>query len=158
MCAMVGGKSVATTMGLTAIDGLVMGTRTGSIDPGVLLYLQRERGMDERALDELLYHRSGLLGVSGISSDMRVLLASDDPHAQFAIDLFCYRAVREIGSLAAAMGGIDALVFTAGIGEHAAAVRERIVAPLQWLGFACDAEANARHASQSARPAASRCS
>lgn len=152
MCAMVGGKSVATTMGLTAIDGLVMGTRTGSIDPGVLLYLQRERGMDERALDELLYHRSGLLGVSGISSDMRVLLASDDPHAQFAIDLFCYRAVREIGSLAAAMGGIDALVFTAGIGEHAAAVRERIVAPLRWLGFACDAEANARHASHVGAP------
>jgi len=123
MCAMVGGKSVATTMGLTAIDGLVMGTRTGSIDPGVLLYLQRERGMDERALDELLYHRSGLLGVSGISSDMRVLLASDDPHAQFAIDLFCYRAVRE-----------------------------RIVAPLRWLGFACDAEANARHASHVGAP------
>jgi acetate kinase len=148
MCAIVGGASVATTMGLTALDGLVMGTRTGSIDPGVLLYLQRERGMDERALDDLLYHRSGLLGVSGISSDMRTLLASADPHAQFAIDLFCYRAVREIGSLAAAMQGIDALVFTAGIGERAAPVRERIVASLGWLGFACDRDANARHALQ----------
>ncbi len=146
MCAIADGKSVATTMGLTAIDGLMMGTRSGSIDPGVLLYLQRERGMDERALDDLLYHRSGLLGVSGISSDMRTLLASDDSQAQFAIDLFCYRALREIGSLAAAMGGIDALVFTAGIGEHAATVRERIVTPLAWLGFACGSEANLRHA------------
>jgi acetate kinase len=146
MCAMVDGASVATTMGLTALDGLVMGTRTGSIDPGVLLYLQRERGMDERALDDLLYHRSGLLGVSGISSDMRTLLASDDAHARFAIELFCYRAVREIGSLAAAMQGVDALVFTAGIGERAAPVRERIVTSLEWLGFACAGDANARSA------------
>ncbi|MEP7060794.1 MAG: acetate/propionate family kinase [Betaproteobacteria bacterium] len=146
MCAMVDGASVATTMGLTALDGLVMGTRTGSIDPGVLLYLQRERGMDEPALDDLLYRRSGLLGVSGISSDMRTLLASDDAHARFAIELFCYRAVREIGSLAAAMQGIDALVFTAGIGERAAPVRERVVASLAWLGFACAIDANARDA------------
>ena len=146
MCAMVGGRSVATTMGLTALDGLVMGTRTGAIDPGVLLYLMRERAMDERALDDLLYKRSGLLGVSGVSSDMRELLASDDPHAAFAIELFCYRAVREIGSLAAAMGGIDALVFTAGIGEHAAPVRERIVLALAWLGFALDEAANAQNA------------
>ncbi len=146
MCAMVGGRSVATTMGLTALDGLVMGTRTGAIDPGVLLYLMRERAMDERALDDLLYKRSGLLGVSGVSSDMRELLASDDPHAAFAIDLFCYRAVREIGSLAAAMGGIDALVFTAGIGEHAAPVRERIVLAQAWLGFALDEAANAQNA------------
>lgn len=152
MCAIVDGSSVATTMGLTAIDGLMMGTRTGAIDPGVLLYLQRERGMDERALDDLLYHRSGLLGVSGIASDMRTLLASDDPHARFAIELFCYRAVREIGSLAAAMNGIDALVFTAGIGEHAAPVRERIVAPLGWLGFACDRDANSRDAVRIAAP------
>ena len=153
MCATLGSRSFATTMGMTALDGLVMGTRTGAIDPGVLLYLQRERGMDERALDDLLYQRSGLLGVSGIASDVRTLLASDDPHARFAIDLFCYRAVCEIGALAAAMGGIDALVFTAGIGEHAADVRARIVAPLAWLGFACDAEANARHAQRIATPA-----
>ena len=153
MCATLAGKSVATTMGMTALDGLVMGTRSGAIDPGVLLYLQRERGMDERALGDLLYQRSGLLGVSGVASDVRTLLASDDSHARFAIDLFCYRAVCEIGALAAAMGGIDALVFTAGIGEHAADVRARIVAPLAWLGFACDAEANARHAQRIATPA-----
>ncbi|HXU51621.1 MAG TPA: acetate/propionate family kinase [Casimicrobiaceae bacterium] len=146
MCAMVEGRSVATTMGLTALDGLVMGTRTGSIDPGVLLYLMRERGMDEPALSELLYKRSGLLGVSGVSSDMRALEASDDANAAAAIDLFCYRAVREIGSLAAAMGGIDALVFTAGIGEHAAPVREKIVLALAWLGFALDEAANAQNA------------
>ncbi|MEO8848229.1 MAG: acetate/propionate family kinase [Casimicrobiaceae bacterium] len=148
MCAIHDGRSVATTMGMTALEGLMMGTRTGSIDPGVLLYLQRERGMDERALEDLLYHRSGLLGVSGVASDVRVLLASEDPHARFAIELFCYRAVCEIGALAASMGGIDALVFTAGIGEHAARVRELIVAPLAWLGFACDATANAQHTLQ----------
>ncbi|MEO6928513.1 MAG: acetate/propionate family kinase [Casimicrobiaceae bacterium] len=146
MCAIHDGRSVATTMGMTALEGLMMGTRTGSIDPGVLLYLQRERGMDERALEDLLYHRSGLLGVSGVASDVRVLLASEDPHARFAIELFCHRAVCEIGALTASMGGVDALVFTAGIGEHAARVRELIVAPLAWLGFACDATANAQHA------------
>jgi acetate kinase len=146
MCAMVEGRSVATTMGLTALDGLVMGTRTGAIDPGVLLYLMRERGMGEAALSDLLYKRSGLVGVSGVSSDMRALLASEDVHAAEAIDLFCYRAVREIGSLAAAMGGIDALVFTAGIGEHAAPVREKIVLALAWLGFALDEAANAQNA------------
>ncbi len=146
MCAMANGRSVATTMGMTALDGLMMGTRCGAIDPGVLLYLQRERGMDERALDTLLYHRSGLLGVSGVSSDVRTLLASDDAAARFALDLFCHRAVCEIGALAASMGGIDALVFTAGIGEHAAPVRAHIVDALAWLGFGCDAAANAQHA------------
>jgi acetate kinase len=146
MCAMVDGRSVATTMGMTALDGLVMGTRTGAIDPGVLLYLMRERGMHEPALSDLLYKQSGLLGVSGVGSDMRELLASADPRAAFAVELFCYRAVREIGSLAAAMGGIDALVFTAGIGEHAAPVRQKIVLALGWLGFALDEAANAQNA------------
>ena len=103
-----------------------MGTRTGSLDPGVLLYLMDEHGMDARAIETLIYKRSGLLGVSGISSDMRELLQSDHPHAREAIELFCYRIGRELGSLAAALGGLDAVVFTAGIGEHAAPIRDRV--------------------------------
>jgi len=146
MCAMQGGASVATTMGFTALDGLVMGTRTGALDPGVVLYLQDELEMDARAIEDLLYRRSGLLGVSGVSSDMRTLLASPDPRARFAIDLFCYRAAREAGSLAAALQGLDALVFTGGIGENAAPVREKIVTALAWLGFALDPAANAANA------------
>jgi acetate kinase len=120
MCALRGGRSMASTMGFTAVDGLVMGTRCGSIDPGVILYLMDELKMDTRAVEDLIYKRSGLLGVSGISSDMRTLLASDDPRARFAVELFTYRIGRELGSLAAALGGIDALVFTGGIGERAA--------------------------------------
>ncbi len=143
MCAMASGRSVASTMGFTALDGLVMGTRTGTIDPGVLLWLMDERGMGARDLERLLYHRSGLLGVSGISSDMRTLLASDDPRAKLAVELFCYRAGRELGSLAAALGGLDALVFTGGIGEHAAPVRAAIVRGAAWLGLALDEAANA---------------
>ena len=143
MCAMANGRSVASTMGFTALDGLVMGTRTGTIDPGVLLWLMDERGMCARDLERLLYHRSGLLGVSGISSDMRTLLASDDPRAKLAVELFCYRAGRELGSLAAALGGLDALVFTGGIGEHAAPVRAAIVRGAGWLGLALDEAANA---------------
>ena len=143
MCGMVGRKSQVTTMGFTAVDGLMMGTRTGALDPGVLLYLMDYDGMDAKKLTNLLYKESGLLGVSGISSDMRVLLASDQPTAQEAIDLFCYRIVREIGSLAAAIGGLDALVFTGGIGEHAAPVRERVCQQLGWLGLDFDATANA---------------
>jgi acetate kinase len=146
MCAVRDGHSVASTMGFTALEGLVMGTRTGSLDPGVVLYLIDELGMDARAIERLLYRESGLLGVSGVSSDMRTLLASDDPRAAFAVDLFCYRAGREIGSLAAALGGLDALVFTGGIGEHAAPVRAKIVDGAAWLGLELDAEANARHA------------
>ena len=146
MCAMRKGISVATTMGFTALDGLMMGTRTGSLDPGVVLYLQDELKMDARAIEDLLYRRSGLLGVSGISSDMRALLASPEPRARFAVDLFCYRAVRELGSLAAALQGLDALVFTGGIGENAAPVRERIVTALTWLGFTLDHAANAANA------------
>jgi acetate kinase len=146
MCAVRDGRSVASSMGFTALEGLVMGTRTGSLDPGVVLYLMDELGMDARAIERLLYRESGLLGVSGVSSDMRTLLASDDPRAAVAVDLFCYRAGREIGSLAAALGGLDALVFTGGIGEHAAPVRAKIVDGAAWLGVELDAEANARHA------------
>ena len=134
MCAMLDGRSVASTMGFTALDGLMMGTRTGGIDPGVLLYLMDERGMTTVGLTELLYKKSGLLGVSGISHDMRTLLASADPRAKLAVDLYVYRASRELGSLAAALGGLDALVFTAGIGEHAAPVREAICRAAHWLG------------------------
>jgi acetate kinase len=123
MCALRGGRSVATTMSFTALDGLVMGTRCGNLDPGVLLYLMDPHGLDARALEQLLYHECGLLGVSGISSDMRTLLASDDPSAKEAIELFVYRIGRELGSLAAALGGLDALVFTGGIGERSANIR-----------------------------------
>lgn len=142
MCGMVARRSQATSMGFTAVDGLMMGTRSGSLDPGVLLYLMERHGMDAQALTRLLYSESGLLGVSGLSSDMRTLLESDTAAAAQAVDLFCYRAVREIGSLAAAIGGVDALVFTGGIGEHAAAVRERICRPLGWLGLEFDPAAN----------------
>ena len=145
MCAMHAGKSVATTMGFTAVDGLPMGTRAGSLDPGVLLYLMDEHGMDARAIETLIYKRSGLLGVSGISSDMRELLQSDHPHAREAIELFCYRIGRELGSLAGALGGLDAVVFTAGIGEHAAPIRERVCRDASWLGLALDTTANARN-------------
>ncbi|MDQ6618609.1 MAG: acetate/propionate family kinase [Pseudomonadota bacterium] len=142
MCAILGGGSVASTMGLTALDGLPMGTRCGSIDPGVLLYLLREGGLDVPGLERLLYHQSGLLGVSGVSSDMRALLASSESSARFAIDLFVYRIGRELGSLVSALGGIDALVFTGGIGEHASAIRERVLQDASWLGFEVDAAAN----------------
>ncbi len=134
LCAMLDGKSVASTMGFTALEGLMMGTRTGSIDTGVLLYLLQERAMTPAELETLLYRESGLLGVSGLSHDMRTLLASGEPRAKLAIELFVYRAAREIGSLAAALGGLDALAFTGGIGEHAAPVREAILARSRWLG------------------------
>jgi acetate kinase len=142
MCAMVDGKSQTSSMGFTAIDGLMMGTRTGALDPGVILYLLQSKGMDAKSLEKLLYKESGLLGVSGISQDMRTLLASDQPAAQEAVDLFCYRIVREIGALSACIGGIDALVFTGGIGEHAAEVRRRVCSQLQWLGVDFDGTAN----------------
>ena len=143
MCAVESGKSMASTMGFTAVDGLPMGTRTGSLDPGVILYLMDQRGMDARAIEKLIYNQSGLLGVSGISSDMRTLLASDDARAKLAIDLYAYRIRRELGSLAAAMGGLDAIVFTAGVGENAAAIRARVCGDAGWLGVELDAEANA---------------
>jgi acetate kinase len=129
-------------MGFSPLDGLVMGTRCGSIDPGVLLYLMDRHSMDARALEQLLYHQSGLLGVSGISNDMRTLLASDNPHAQEAIELFVYRTGREIGSLAAALGGLDALVFTGGIGEYSAEIRAKVCHQAAWLGLELDDLAN----------------
>lgn len=143
MCAMQAGASVATTMGFTALDGLMMGQRGGSIDPGVLLYLLQHDGMSVQELEDLLYRRSGLLGVSGLSMDMRELLASDAPSAALAVDLYCYRARRELGSLVAALGGLDALVFTGGIGENAAPVRAAICRELAWLGLEFDPAANA---------------
>ena len=146
MCAMKDLRSVASTMGFTAVDGLMMGTRTGNLDPGVLLYLMDYQKMDAKALTRLLYNESGLLGVSGISGDMRVLLDSPEPEAREAIDLFCYRIVREIGSLIAALGGLDALVFTGGIGERGAQVREQVCAQLGWLGLQLDTGKNAGNA------------
>jgi len=145
LCAMRAGRSVASTMGFTALDGLMMGTRCGALDPGVILHLLTHYAMDARAIETLLYRESGLLGVSGLSSDMRALRASADPRARQAIDLFVYRVGREIGSLAAALGGLDALVFTAGIGENDAATRAAICETAAWLGAACDATANAAH-------------
>lgn len=142
MCALQGGVSMASTMGFTALDGLPMGTRCGSIDAGVIIWLMDQRGMGARDIEKLLYSQSGLLGVSGMSSDMRTLLASDDPKARQAIDLFVYRAGRELGSLAAALGGLDSIVFTAGIGEHASPVREAICRAATWLGVELDAAAN----------------
>ncbi|WP_055326498.1 acetate/propionate family kinase [Ralstonia solanacearum] len=138
-------RSIASTMGFTAVEGLVMGTRSGSLDPGVVLWMLEEAHMDARAIESLLYRRSGLLGVSGVSSDMRALLTSDEPRAAEAIELFCYRISRELGSLAAALGGLDAIVFTAGIGEYADAVRDRVCTLASWLGVSLDAQANARH-------------
>ncbi|MFZ1640945.1 MAG: acetate/propionate family kinase [Candidatus Contendobacter sp.] len=143
LCAIHAGKSVASTMGFTAVDGLPMGTRSGNLDPGVVLYLMDELKMDARAIEKLLYQQSGLLGVSGVSSDMRTLLASDQPRAKFAVELFVYRIGRELGSLTAALGGLDALVFTAGIGEHAAPIRERVCQAAAWLGVELDPTANA---------------
>jgi len=143
MCALEAGKSIASTMGFTAVDGLPMGTRCGAIDPGVILYLMDQRGMDARAIEKLIYNQSGLLGVSGISSDMRTLLASDDPRAKLAIDLYVYRIRRELGSLVAALGGLDAIVFTAGIGENSPEIRERVLNDAEWLGVKSDRRANA---------------
>jgi acetate kinase len=145
MCAVDGGRSVATTMGFTAADGLPMGTRCGNLDPGVVLYLMNELEMDARAIEKLIYQQSGLLGVSGVSSDMRTLEASEDPAAKNAIDLFVYRIGRELGSLAAALGGLDALVFTGGIGENSGSLRERVCADATWLGVALDRAANQSH-------------
>jgi acetate kinase len=151
MCALRAGRSVATTMGFTAVDGLPMGTRCGNLDPGVVLYLMDELQMDVRAIEKLIYQQSGLLGVSGVSSDMRVLLASDEPGARAAIDLYAYRIGRELGSLAAALGGLDAVVFTAGIGENSAELRERICRDAAWLGLQLDAGANRRGATRISR-------
>ena len=142
LCALRDGRSVATTMGFSSLDGLPMGTRCGSLDPGVVLLFLNHLHLDAHAIEEILYKDSGLLGVSGISSDMRELLISTDPRAAEAVDLYVYRIGRELGSLAAALGGLDALVFTAGIGEHAAAIRARVCRDAAWLGVMLDEAAN----------------
>jgi acetate kinase len=142
MCALSGGKSIESTMGFTALDGIPMGTRPGQIDPGVLLYLLTEKGMSPEDLEELLYRESGLKGLSGISNDMRELEASADPAATLAIDYFIYRIGLYAGMLAAALGGLDGFVFTAGIGENSATIRARVAEKLSWLGISFDAVAN----------------
>ncbi|MBZ9568387.1 acetate/propionate family kinase [Modicisalibacter tunisiensis] len=146
LCALEDGQSQATTMGFTALDGLMMGRRAGNLDPGVILYLLQQKGWRADEIEHLLYHDSGLYGVSGLSDDMRDLLASDAPAAAEAVALFVRRVVREIGGLVALLGGLDALIFTAGIGEHAAPIRQAVCHDLAWLGIKLDDAANARHA------------
>jgi acetate kinase len=142
MCALHRRQSVATTMGLTALDGLVMGRRCGALDPGVILYFLQQKHMTPAEVNDLLYNQSGLLGLSGVSDDMRTLLASHDPGAAFAIDVFVYRILQELGSLVAVLGGLDALIFTAGIGEHAPEIRRRVCVGAAWLGIEIDEQAN----------------
>lgn len=142
MSAMINFRCVASTLGFSTIDGLMMGTRCGALDPGLLLHLMESKGLGTEEMTRILYKESGLLGVSGISQDMRTLLASDKPEADEAVDLFCYRIARELGSLAAAAAGVDVLVFTGGIGEHAAEIRRRVCARSAWLGIVLDAQAN----------------
>jgi acetate kinase len=143
LCALKNGKSVDSTLGFTALDGLCMGTRPGAIDPGVILYLFQSLGLSAKEVEAVLYKKSGLLGISGISNDMRDLLASSEPGAQLALDYFVYRAAKEIGALAAVLNGLDGLVFTAGIGEHSVEIRRRICEASAWLGIDLDREANA---------------
>ncbi|PHV10220.1 acetate/propionate family kinase [Chitinimonas sp. BJB300] len=151
-CALLKRQSVASSMGFTALDGLMMGTRIGRIDPGVLIYLQETSSMSVSEVSHLLYQQSGLLGVSGISHDMRTLAASEQPQARRAVDLYCLSAAREIAGLCVAIGGLDALVFTAGIGEHATTVRAQICQHLSWLGLTLDHEANTQHAECISQP------
>jgi acetate kinase len=143
LCAMKAGKSVDNSLGFTALDGLCMGTRPGALDPGVVLYLFQTLGMDAAQVENILYKESGLLGISGISKDMRDLLASNEPPARLAVDYFLYQAAKEIGALAAVLNGVDGLVFTAGIGENSPEIRKRICAACAWLGVELDFEANA---------------
>jgi acetate kinase len=144
MCAIHGGKSVETTMSFSSLDGLPMGTRCGTLDPGVLLYLIRRDQLSVEDLEDLLYKRSGLLGISGVSNDMRALQQSDDPRARDAIDYFVYRIAHDLGALTASLGGLDALIFTAGVGENDAALRARVCRDAAWLGIEIDSEANER--------------
>jgi acetate kinase len=144
MCAIAAGRSVESTMGFTALDGLPMGTRPGQLDAGVVLYLMSEKGMNAKEIERLLYHECGLKGLSGISNDVRELLASSSPHARLALDYFVYRIALFTGLLTAAMGGIDGFVFTAGIGENAPAIREAVIRRLSWLGLDLDPAANAK--------------
>ena len=145
LCALKDRRSVDSSFGFTALDGLCMGTRPGALDPGVVLYLFQGLSLSVKQVETLLYKQSGLLGLSGISNDMRDLIASDDPAARLAVDYFVYRAAKEIGALAAALGGLDGVVFTAGIGEHSAHIRERICRACAWLGVELDRDANAQH-------------
>ena len=151
-CAMRDRVSIATTMGFTALDGLPMGTRCGELDAGVVLHLIQQKGMSAEALVDLLYRRSGMLGLSGISSDFRELLASDNPRARFAVEVFCYRVAGHIASLAAALGGLDGIVFTAGVGENAAPVRSAICRACEWLGLELDEVANGNHKERISKP------
>jgi acetate kinase len=144
LCALRGGESMDSTMGFSPLDGVPMGTRPGALDPGVPLHLVRQRGMSAGALEKLLYEESGLLGLSGISNDMRVLLASREPRAQLAIDYFLYHVAKQVGALAAVLGGLDGLVFTAGIGEHSPRIRLRVMQACAWLGMVPDVDANQR--------------
>lgn len=144
LCALREGKSVDSTMGFSPLDGVPMGTRPGALDPGVLLHLVSQQGMSAAELEKLLYNKSGLLGLSGISNDMRVLLESGETRARLAVDYFVHHVVKQIGALAAVLGGVDGLVFTAGIGEHSALIRERIMQGCAWLGVAVDVDANRR--------------
>ena len=151
-CAMRNQVSIATTMGFTALDGLPMGTRCGELDAGVVLHLIQQKGMSAEELVDLLYRRSGMFGLSGISSDFRELLVSGDPRARFAVEVFCYRVASHIGSLAAALGGLDGIVFTAGVGENAAPVRAAICRACAWLGLELDETANREHKQCITRP------
>jgi acetate kinase len=151
-CALLAGVSVATTMGFTALDGLPMGTRCGELDAGVVLHLIQQRNLEAEALVDLLYRRSGMLGLSGVSSDFRELLASEEPRARFAVDVFCYRVARHIASLAAALGGLDGVVFTAGVGENAAPVRAAVCRACAWLGLELDEAANHEHRERISTP------
>ncbi len=148
LCALKNGKSIDSTLGFTALDGLCMGTRPGSVDPGVILYLFQELGLSVREVEGLLYKKSGLLGISGISNDMRDLIGRSEPAARLAVDYFVYRVAREIGALAAVLRGVDGIVFTAGIGEHSAEIRRRICEASAWLGLDLDPGANDKHASR----------
>jgi acetate kinase len=152
LCAMKGRKSIDTTMGFTAMDGLCMGTRPGALDPGIVLYLFQNRGLTVKQVEEILYKKSGLLGISGISNDMRDLLNRNEPGAGLAVDYFVYRAAKEIGALAAALGGVDALVFTAGIGENSPEIRRRIGEASSWLGIDLDEAANAAAGPRISKP------
>jgi acetate kinase len=142
LCALKEGKSIDSTLGFTALDGLCMGTRPGSLDPGVVLYLFQSLGLSPKEVEDVLYKKSGLLGISGISSDMRDLLSRDEPEARLAVDYFVYRVTKEIGALVAELGGIDGMVFTAGIGENSAEIRRRICESSAWLGLELDEKAN----------------
>lgn len=142
LCAMRDGRSVDTTMGFSALDGLMMGTRCGSLDPGIVLYLQKAHGLSAQQVEDILYHQSGLIGVSGVSSDMRTLLTSADPRAQEAIELFAFSAARAVAAMASTLAGLDCLIFTGGIGEHAPQIREEICKRLQWLGVDLDPAQN----------------